>query len=265
MSGPPLRLAMVGWGAMGRTAWSMLDGPAIELVAVATRSGTAARVPGGVPVLDDPDDLRGTRPELVAEAAGREAVGAWGRAALGAGAEYVVSSTSAFADAVLLDELRDLAARSEALLHVHPGALAGVEALVAARQVGIDEVEHRIVKPPRAWVGTRADELCDLEALTEPVVFLTTSAAEAACSFPRNANVAMTIALAGIGPESTRIALVADPAASVNRHETTARGAFGELEVSISSSPLPGNPKTSAMAALSLVRAIRNRASAFVI
>jgi aspartate dehydrogenase len=75
----------------------------------------------------------------------------------------------------------------------------------------------------------------------------------------------MTIALAGIGPDDTRVTLVADPAATVNRHETTARGAFGELAVRISSNPLPDNPRTSAMAALSLVRAIRNRTSALVI
>jgi len=77
--------------------------------------------------------------------------------------------------------------------------------------------------------------------------------------------VAMTSALAGVGPDQTRVALVADPEASINRHEILAMGDFGELRVSISSHPLPGNPRTSAMAAHSLVRAIRNRASAIVI
>ena len=75
----------------------------------------------------------------------------------------------------------------------------------------------------------------------------------------------MTSALAGIGPDATEIVLVADPGATTNRHELTAVGAFGRLEVSISNNPLPGNPKSSAMAALSLVRSIENRAVAFVI
>ena len=75
----------------------------------------------------------------------------------------------------------------------------------------------------------------------------------------------MTTALAGIGPHDTKITLVADPNASKNRHEITASGAFGHLDVSITNTPLPENPKTSAMAALSLVRAIQNRVNPVIV
>ena len=75
----------------------------------------------------------------------------------------------------------------------------------------------------------------------------------------------MTTALAGIGPERTRVTLVADPSASTNRHEIRAAGAFGRLEVRIENQPLPGNPKTLAMAALSLARAVANRSGTIVI
>ncbi len=125
--------------------------------------------------------------------------------------------------------------------------------------MGIDRVEHQMVKPPKAWQGTPAVELCDLDALVEPVAFFTANAAETAAAFPKNANVAMTTALAGIGPDRTQITLVADPTASTNRHEISASGAFGSLDVTIANNPLPDNPKTSAMAALNLVRAIENR------
>jgi aspartate dehydrogenase len=131
--------------------------------------------------------------------------------------------------------------------------------------MGIDSVEHRIVKPPGAWRDTPAEELCDLDRLEEPAVFFSASAREAADAFPKNANVAMTTALAGIGPDRTRISLVADPGASTNRHEIAAEGAFGTLSVVIANNPLPGNPKSSAMAALNLARSIRNRVSAIVI
>ncbi|NCW49520.1 MAG: hypothetical protein EBV88_08635 [Actinobacteria bacterium] len=66
-----------------------------------------------------------------------------------------------------------------------------VDALSAARSIGLDRVEHRIVKPPRAWVGTPAETLCDLSGLTESTVFFTASAAETASAFPKNANVAI--------------------------------------------------------------------------
>ena len=62
----------------------------------------------------------------------------------------------------------------------------------------------------------------------------------------------MTTALAGIGPDRTQVSLVADPSATTNRHEITARGRFGSLHVVIDNAPLPANPKSSAMAALGL-------------
>lgn len=264
---PPLRVAFIGWGAIARTAAEMLDDGAVAIVAVATRDASVHRVgaPAGAALIDDPDELAAARPDLVAEAAGRESVEPWGRAALRCGADFVVSSVSAFADPAVLELLRDRARRSNGRVHISPGALAGVDALSAARAMGIDTVDHHIVKPPAAWRGTPAESLCDLDDLSAPTTFFRANAAETASHFPKNANVAMTTALAGIGPETTMISLVADPSATTNRHEVTASGAFGHLAVSIANNPLPANPKTSAMAALSLVRAIRNRTSAIVI
>ncbi len=154
---------------------------------------------------------------------------------------------------------------SAASVSIQPGALAGVEALSAARSMGLDFVEHRIVKPPNAWRGTPAEKLCDLESIDTATEFHRASAAQTATAFPKNANVAMTTALAGIGPDRTTITLVADPTATTNRHELTAAGGFGSLDVRIANNPLPTNPKTSALAALSLVRAIENRVAAIVI
>ncbi|MEZ5343560.1 MAG: aspartate dehydrogenase [Acidimicrobiales bacterium] len=188
-----------------------------------------------------------------------------GPSTFAAGADFIVSSVSAFVDAELLSSLRLAAEQAGRRLQIQTGALGGIDALSAARIMGIDEVEHRIVKPPIAWGGTAAADLCDLVSLTEPTVFFTGTASETALEFPKNANVAMTTALAGIGPERTKISLVADPFTTTNRHEISARGAFGELDVRIANSPLPANPKTSAMAALSLVRILRNRVSALTI
>jgi len=126
-------------------------------------------------------------------------------------------------------------------------------------------VEHRMVKPPLAWLGTPAESLCDLQALTDATAFFSGSADQAASQFPKNANVAMTTALAGLGPADTRITLIADPAADGNRHEVVASGDFGEMSVVMRNNALPENPKSSAMTALSLVRLIENRVSPLAI
>ena len=60
------------------------------------------------------------------------------------------------------------------------------------------------------------------------------------------------------------IELVADPTATTNRHELHAEGGFGTMDVVMANNPLPANPKTSAMAALNLARAIENRAAPIV-
>ena len=216
-------------------------------------------------MITEPAQLAATAPHVVAEAAGRESVAPWGHAAIDAGADFLVSSVSAFADTGLMRSLRESAERAGTSIQVHPGALAGVDALAAAKVLGIDEVEHRIVKPPAGWRGSAAEELCPLDDLDGPVAFFTGSAAITATRFPKNANVAMTTALAGVGPDRTTVTLVADPAATTNRHEVRAHGAFGRLDVAIDNAPLPSNPRTSAMAALSLARAIEHRATSLVI
>ena len=266
-TGSQLRIAFVGWGAMARTACRLLEGSPVEIVAVAVRAGSEPPkdLPPGASLLTSPDELASTHPDVVAETAGRDAVGPWGRATLEAGADFIVSSASAFADTTLLEELTGIAAAHDAQLHVQPGALGAVDAIAAASLLGLDSVEHRIIKPPSAWKGTPAEERCALDALVEPAAFFSGAATEAASQFSKNANVAITTALAGVGPEDTQITLVADPAATENRHEITVVGDFGQLDVSISSRPLPYNPKTSTMAALNLVRCIKNRVTPLIV
>ena len=58
-----------------------------------------------------------------------------------------------------------------------------------------------------------------------------------------------------------RIELVADPGVTANCHRLSVSGAFGRLNLTIENRPLAGNPKSSEMAALSLVRAIRNKSA----
>ena len=266
-SAAPLRLVLVGWGAIAQSAAALLSDSAVDIVAVAKRNRTEGvdELPAGARLITDPLELVACAPAVVAEAAGLDSVGPWGHASLEAGADFIISSVSALADVDLLASLRDTARRTGTQVVIQPGALAGVEALAAARLMGIDEVEHRIVKPPRAWRGTPAASAHDLDALTEERVLFSANASETALAFPKNANVAMTTALAGIGPEATKVTLVADPAATTNRHELRAHGLFGRLDVVIANNPLPANPKTSAMAALSLVRCIENRVSSIVI
>lgn len=260
----PLRIALIGWGAISRRVAELLSrahhAGDVAIVAVGVRSTARAHdIPAGAVLVTDPAQLAGLDLDLVVEAAGREAVAAWGEAALRSAPAFAIASASALTDAALLDRLLMTAEACGSQLLLPPGALAGIDAIAAASVLPLDEVVHSIVKPPAAWRGTPAEEMIALDALTAPVTFFAGSAREAAIRFPQNANVAVISALAGIGLDRTRIELVADPGIATNCHRLSASGAFGRLNVVIENRPLAGNPKSSEMAALSLIRTITNR------
>ena len=81
----PLRLALIGWGAINRRVAELLAerGGDIVIVAVAVRNAAAAGdIPRGAKLITTPDELTNLDLDLIVEAAGREAVGIWGEAAL---------------------------------------------------------------------------------------------------------------------------------------------------------------------------------------
>ncbi len=259
-----MRLVLIGWGAIGAEVARLVAArkAPVDLVAVALRN-PARDLP--CPAITDPAALASFHPDLVVEAAGRAAVLPWGEAALASGADFAPASTSAFAEDGALDRLLSIARAKGRQLLIPPGALGGMDALSAAARLPLDRVTHEVTKPALAWVGTEAETLCDLPALTAPHVFFEGSAREAARRFPQNANVALTTALAGLGPEATTLRLIADPTAKANRHRVVATGAFGRMEITLDNAPLASNPKSSALTALSLVRLIENRTTPLVI
>ena len=272
MGGALIRQAnvvLIGFGAIGSTVARLLQerGGAMRIAAIGLRESSQPRtgLPVGVPVLTHPSQLASVDAGLVVEVAGSNSVAPWGRAALGAGMNFAVSSVSAFTDATLLDELTHLAKAQGVQLIIPPGALGGIDALSAAARMGLEKVAHSIVKPPRAWIGTAAETFCDLSNLHAAQTFYEGTAREAAARFPQNANAALVVALAGLGPDHSRVTLTADPEIPGNRHLIVATGAFGSMTLQFDNAPLPGNPKSSAMTALSLVRLIENMAVGLVI
>jgi aspartate dehydrogenase len=210
-------------------------------------------------------DLLAAQPGLVVECAGHGAVDAYGTDVLAGGADLLVASLGALADRQRLGRLKAAAERAGASLIVPSGAVGGLDLLAAARVAGLSRVTYVSRKPPRAWKGTPAENLADLDALAAATTFYTGPADAAARDYPQNANVAAAVALAGLGFERTQVQLVADPAAPGNLHRIEAEGAFGRTEIVIEGRPLPDNPKTSMLAALSLVRAVLNRGAALVV
>ncbi|WP_349365610.1 MAG: aspartate dehydrogenase [Nitratireductor rhodophyticola] len=268
-----MRLGMIGFGNIAQTLLKQLaetlDGP-LELLAVVARPETAgeteARLRAEFGALADElvvvtgaEALLQKKPNLVVECAGHAAVVEHVPPVLRSGIDVVIVSIGALSDAALEAELRSAAGAGGARLVLPAGAVGGIDLLAALGVAGGLDVRYRGSKPPRAWSGTPAEETVDLVNLTEAATFFTGNAREAARDFPKNANVAATLALAGAGFEATRVELVADPAAPGNVHEYSVTSPLAKYTMRIENLPSAGNARTSVSTVYSVLREIRNR------
>lgn len=261
-----MNVLLIGHGAIAREVIKRL-GPADEarvaavLVRPARLDETRAALPDSIEVVAALDDVA-ARIDLAAECAGHAGVSDHGENILRRGIDLIVISIGALADRTLHERLATAARDGGAKLLLPAGAVAGADALAAARVGGLSQVIYVSRKPPRAWKGTPAEDIVDLDGLGEETVLYEGSADEAARLYPQNANVAATIALAGAGFDRTKVRLIADPAAGGNIHQIHAEGAFGAFDIEVRGKPLADNAKTSSLAAYSVVAAIRRRAGA---
>jgi aspartate dehydrogenase len=210
------------------------------------------------------DELIEWKPDLVIECAGHSAVSESVPSLLMAGIDVVIVSIGALADSCLRASLESAAKQGKARLILVSGAIGGLDALRSGRTAGLEKVVYTGRKPPQAWVGSHADQLLDLTNVHEATSFYIGNAEEASKLFPKNTNVTAAVALSGVGFEETYVELIADPNIDKNVHEVKAIGAFGEFDIRLENNPLPDNPKTSWLAALSIEEAIANQLNQLV-
>jgi aspartate dehydrogenase len=267
-----LSFGLIGLGGIAQSVlglWQRERASAIRCVGVLVRPGRggAARetLKDALPVVEQLEDLLRLGCRVVVDCAGHEALRAYGRAALEGQQDLLTVSSGAFADPALEASLREAAVRHGRRIIIPAGALAGIDALAAARHAQLRGVTYSGRKPVQAWRGTPAEQAVDLSALRAPCVFFEGNARDAARSYPANANVAATIALAGLGFERTAVRLIADPASTANIHEIEFEGAFGRARIEIAGRPSPGNPRTSMLTGLSVWQALREEAGATIV
>lgn len=260
-----LRFGLIGYGAIGRLlVEEVLAGKAgdVELTAVLLRPG---REEARLPVVHTVKELRAAGATVVVEAAGEEAVAAYGLEILTSGIELAIASAGALSQPELIHQLQGAAREAGSRLVLPAGAIGAIDALSSMRLAGLRSVLYRGIKPPSAWAGSRAAELCDLNRLEVREQFFHGTAREAAAAFPKNANVAAIVGLAGLGLDETCVELVADPHVAGNRHEIEADGATGRFRYCVEGHPSKDNPRTSLLTVYSLLRYLANREAAIVI
>jgi aspartate dehydrogenase len=253
-----MQIAVIGAGAIGRYVISRLQRDGLGPAAVILRN--PAQVELGCPAVGTVAALPPGITHLV-DCAGHPGLIAHGPAALARGIDVVTVSLGALADDALAARLAEAAAAGQARLHLASGSVGGLDVLRAGAVGGLSRVRYTGRKQPAAWRGSPAETRLDLDRLTAPAIHFQGSARQAALAYPKNANVAAAVALAGLGFDATEVQLIADPAAPGNLHEVEAEGAFGRFRIEIMGAPLPDNPKSSGLAAMSVLAELRRLAA----
>jgi aspartate dehydrogenase len=174
-----------------------------------------------VTVVASLEEMLKLKPKVIVEAASQQAAREYASRILVEDIDLIVMSSGA---------LLGLNVQSSKL-HVPSGAIGGLDALSSAALAGIDEV-----------VLTSRNE---------------GDAEEAARLYPREMNVAATLALTA-KPAKVRVRVVSDPAVQRNTHEFSVKWRFGEMFLRFANAPHPRNPRTSALAAWSAIKLLQS-------
>jgi aspartate dehydrogenase len=246
-----MKIGLIGKGAIANYVSAALEKRGHSVGAILLRPERVMENPAlyvGA-VQDLPNDL-----DLMIDCAGHSALIAYGADILLRGVDLITVSVGALADQQLYDHLKNAALQSNAKMHIASGAIGALDCLQSARVGRLDSVTYVGRKPPNGWKGSPAEQVLDLDALTGGAkMHFQGTARAAALAYPKNANVAAAVALAGIGFDDTQVQLIADADVTENIHEIEAAGEFGSFRFQISGQSLPDNPRSSALAAMSVL------------
>lgn len=255
-----MKLGIIGYGSIGRiVAQAIADGQAgnTRLTAVLDvyEEPPFANIQGAPGYYRDLQAFLAADLDTVVETASQAVLKQVAVPVLRRGLNLIAMSIGALVDQPFYHILQATAAAQNRQVYIPSGAIGGLDALAAAAVAGLDSVTLTTTKPAKslAVVGLSVDPA----TLTEATCIYEGPAAEAVKHFPQNINVAAALSLVGIGFEQTTVRIVADPAATVNQHHVEARGRFGTLRLELALLPSPDNPKTSYLAALSVVSLLR--------
>jgi aspartate dehydrogenase len=197
--------------------------------------------------------------DIVIECASKGAVREYGKIIIESKKDLIVLSVGAFSDIKFLSELQNLSNLNNTRILIPTGAIAGLDSIRSVKKY-LDSLSITTTKHPKSFAGAPffKTSKIKLDEISNETVLFEGNAITAIEYFPANVNVAVSIALAGIGLEKTRVKIIADPMISVNKHEILAKGSFGEIHIIVQNVPSPTNPKTSYLASLSAIECLRS-------
>jgi len=260
-----IKIGIIGCGFIGTQICKAIDSGSVPAELFGIFDFTAEKADAILselttarPIKCTPEDLI-SNCDLIIECASQEAVLKYALPAVRQGKDLMILSVGAFQDSDFYSTLQKTAAETKSKIYIPSGAIAGTDGLKSAAVAGLSSVSVTTRKPLSGLSGSPylIQNNIDISKIHEPTLLFEGNAAEAVLGFPKNVNVCATISLCGLGFENTVVRIIADPTISENIHELEVFGDFGHMKMIIENKPSPQNPKTSYLAALSAVSALK--------
>ncbi|MFQ3676307.1 MAG: aspartate dehydrogenase domain-containing protein [Endomicrobiia bacterium] len=146
-------------------------------------------------------------------------------------------------------------------IYIPSGAIAGCDALTALKGVNIKSITLKTTKPAETllsvpYVKSRI-KLYKKILLNKITKVFQGNVYDAIKYFPQNINVAATLAIISGQPQKVEVELVAQKGLTKNIHEITIISVAGKIYTRTENVPSVSNPKTSYLAALSVISNLR--------
>lgn len=256
-----LTVGIAGMGAIGRTvAKALMDGiKGYRLTHVSDLNPVEGFE---LPIVDF--ETLAQECDVIIEALPPKAVTELTEAVFKEGKELILISPSAL---LINPEILEHHERSNSRIIIPSGALAGLDGVSSLKQMRIKSAKIATTKKPAGYEGAPfiIEHNINLSSITEKQKLFFGNAIDAAKAFPANINVAATLSFAGIGPEKTQVEVYADPHIAGNTHEIEVIGEFSRINIVVQNEPDPANPKTSMLAAQSIIAILKQENSALVV
>jgi aspartate dehydrogenase len=254
-------IGIVGCGAIGRALMVAVESGKLPVRIAGITSRTKKTATDFLASCKNPPPYLSLREliaasDLIVEAAGGSVVPGLAKDVFAAGKDLMVISVGALLDH---PEIIETSRRSGCRLYLPSGAIAGLDGIKSACVGQMTHVTMTTRKPPGGLEGAPhlMQNGISLAGLTEEKEVFSGTAREACKGFPANVNVSAAVSLAGIGPDRTRVRILAVPGLKRNCHDIEVEGEFGRLHVHIENVPTE-NPKTGKLTVLSIIRAVQD-------
>jgi aspartate dehydrogenase len=242
-----MKVGIIGCGSVGSFVARWLNGESrFELVSIfdINRERTMRLSEElKVNVAKDIDEFLKSNMDVVVEAASQQAVLNYAERVLKSGKDLIILSVGALAEDDFYDKIKALADELGRRIFIPSGALAGVDAVRAVASY-IEEVILTTRKNPSSF------------GVDEKGIIFEGDARKAAKLYPKNLNVAATLGVVA-GFDKVKVVAIAEEV-SENVHEIVAKGKFGEIKIAVRNRKMENNPKTSYLAALSVIKTLEN-------